>query len=55
MNIVGNNNMNIANLYNRNKKKTVGFICFSLQVKELAEKARAGKLAPHQYQGGTFR
>lgn len=26
-----------------------------VQVKELAEKARTGKLAPHQFQGGTFR
>ncbi|KAH9704235.1 Dihydrolipoyllysine-residue acetyltransferase component 1 of pyruvate dehydrogenase complex [Citrus sinensis] len=25
------------------------------KVKELAEKARAGKLAPHEFQGGTFR
>ncbi|KAH9704233.1 Dihydrolipoyllysine-residue acetyltransferase component 1 of pyruvate dehydrogenase complex [Citrus sinensis] len=27
----------------------------SMEVKELAEKARAGKLAPHEFQGGTFR
>ncbi|KAH9768757.1 Dihydrolipoyllysine-residue acetyltransferase component 1 of pyruvate dehydrogenase complex [Citrus sinensis] len=26
----------------------------SMEVKELAEKARAGKLAPHEFQGGTF-
>ncbi|CAI0410785.1 unnamed protein product [Linum tenue] len=26
----------------------------SLEVKQLAEKARAGKLAPHEFQGGTF-
>ncbi|KAJ4795964.1 Dihydrolipoamide acetyltransferase component of pyruvate dehydrogenase complex [Rhynchospora pubera] len=26
----------------------------SSEVKELAEKARAGKLAPHEFQGGTF-
>ncbi|KAF5742574.1 hypothetical protein HS088_TW09G00625 [Tripterygium wilfordii] len=26
----------------------------SLEVKELAEKARSGKLAPHEFQGGTF-
>ncbi|KAK6136127.1 hypothetical protein DH2020_030143 [Rehmannia glutinosa] len=26
----------------------------SLEVKELAEKARAGKLKPHEFQGGTF-
>jgi len=25
------------------------------QVKELAQKARSGKLAPHEFQGGTFR
>jgi hypothetical protein len=25
------------------------------QVKQLAEKARAGKLAPNEFQGGTFR
>ncbi|KAJ0245610.1 Dihydrolipoyllysine-residue acetyltransferase component 1 of pyruvate dehydrogenase complex [Hirschfeldia incana] len=26
----------------------------SLEVKELAQKARSGKLAPHEFQGGTF-
>jgi hypothetical protein len=26
-----------------------------LQVKSLAEKARTGKLKPHEFQGGTFR
>lgn len=26
----------------------------SMEVKELAEKARAGKLVPHEFQGGTF-
>ncbi|CAA6654531.1 unnamed protein product [Spirodela intermedia] len=29
-------------------------VAISLEVKELAEKARIGKLAPAQYQGGTF-
>lgn len=29
-------------------------LAISSEVKELAEKARAGKLAPHQFQGGTF-
>ncbi|KAJ4979251.1 hypothetical protein NE237_010031 [Protea cynaroides] len=33
-------------------QKTISAI--SLEVKELAEKARAGKLAPHEFQGGTF-
>lgn len=33
-------------------QKTVSAI--SSEVKELAEKARSGKLAPHQFQGGTF-
>ncbi|XP_073008727.1 dihydrolipoyllysine-residue acetyltransferase component 1 of pyruvate dehydrogenase complex, mitochondrial [Typha latifolia] len=33
-------------------QKTLSAI--SLEVKELAEKARVGKLAPNQYQGGTF-
>nr|QYA72946.1 14-3-3-1 [Lilium davidii var. unicolor] len=33
-------------------QKTLSAI--SLEVKELAEKARAGKLAPDQFQGGTF-
>lgn len=33
-------------------QKTLSAI--SSEVKELAEKARAGKLAPHQFQGGTF-
>ncbi|KAK4385606.1 pyruvate dehydrogenase complex, mitochondrial [Sesamum angolense] len=28
--------------------------CVSQQVKELAEKARAGKLKPNEFQGGTF-
>ncbi|KAI8926673.1 2-oxoacid dehydrogenases acyltransferase-domain-containing protein [Entophlyctis helioformis] len=31
-----------------------GLSTISNSVKELAEKARAGKLAPHEYQGGTF-
>lgn len=33
-------------------QKTISSI--SLEVKELAEKARTGKLAPNEYQGGTF-
>lgn len=33
-------------------QKTLSVI--SLEVKELAEKARAGKLAPNEFQGGTF-
>ncbi|XP_043724825.1 dihydrolipoyllysine-residue acetyltransferase component 1 of pyruvate dehydrogenase complex, mitochondrial isoform X2 [Telopea speciosissima] len=33
-------------------QKTISAI--SLEVKELAEKARASKLAPHEFQGGTF-
>lgn len=28
---------------------------YMFQVKELAEKARAGKLKPDEFQGGTFR
>ncbi|KAH6585044.1 hypothetical protein BASA61_007116 [Batrachochytrium salamandrivorans] len=31
-----------------------GIAAISNKTKELAEKARAGKLAPHEYQGGTF-
>ncbi|KAJ8322739.1 pyruvate dehydrogenase complex dihydrolipoamide acetyltransferase component (E2) [Batrachochytrium dendrobatidis] len=31
-----------------------GLAAISNQTKELAEKARAGKLVPHEYQGGTF-
>ncbi|GJM96985.1 hypothetical protein PR202_ga13873 [Eleusine coracana subsp. coracana] len=30
-------------------------LCLITQVKQLAEKARAGKLAPNEFQGGTFR
>ncbi|CAN0923313.1 Dihydrolipoyllysine-residue acetyltransferase component 1 of pyruvate dehydrogenase complex, mitochondrial [Linum grandiflorum] len=29
-------------------------LAISLEVKQLAEKARTGKLAPHEFQGGTF-
>jgi pyruvate/2-oxoglutarate dehydrogenase complex dihydrolipoamide acyltransferase (E2) component len=34
-------------------QKTISAI--SSEVKQLAEKARAGKLAPNEFQGGTFR
>jgi hypothetical protein len=30
-------------------------LCLITQVKQLAEKARTGKLAPNEFQGGTFR
>jgi hypothetical protein len=30
-------------------------LCLITQVKQLAEKARAGKLAPSEFQGETFR
>ncbi|RWW01663.1 hypothetical protein GW17_00035282 [Ensete ventricosum] len=44
--------------HGENKRGDVHYIVAyrSLQaVKELAEKARAGKLKPDQYQGGSFR
>lgn len=31
-----------------------GLVKISKEVKELAAKARAGKLQPHEFQGGTF-
>ncbi|KAG0244061.1 pyruvate dehydrogenase complex dihydrolipoamide acetyltransferase component (E2) [Actinomortierella wolfii] len=34
--------------------ETKGLATISAQVKDLASRARAGKLAPHEYQGGTF-
>ncbi|KAI8345830.1 2-oxoacid dehydrogenases acyltransferase-domain-containing protein [Mortierella sp. GBAus27b] len=34
--------------------ETKGLATISSQVKDLATRARAGKLAPHEYQGGTF-
>ena len=34
--------------------ETKGLSSISNQIKEMAEKARSGKLAPHEYQGGTF-
>lgn len=33
---------------------SIGLATISNRVKELASKAREGKLAPHEYQGGTF-
>jgi len=33
---------------------TKGLATISNQVKDLATRARAGKLAPHEYQGGSF-
>jgi pyruvate dehydrogenase E2 component (dihydrolipoamide acetyltransferase) len=36
------------------KAQTKGLASISNSVKNLAEKGRAGKLAPHEYQGGTF-
>ena len=37
-----------------NAAEAKGLSSISNKVKELAEKARSGKLAPHEYQGGTF-
>ncbi|KAF9166051.1 pyruvate dehydrogenase complex dihydrolipoamide acetyltransferase component (E2) [Actinomortierella ambigua] len=34
--------------------ETKGLATISAQVKDLASRARSGKLAPHEYQGGTF-
>ena len=36
------------------KAQGLGLSKISNRTKVLAEKARAGKLAPHEYQGGTF-
>lgn len=36
------------------KTDTLGLFAISTTVKDLAERARDGKLAPHEYQGGSF-
>lgn len=44
MNIVGNNNMNIANLYNRNKKKLLVLFVFLCRSKNWLRKHGLGSL-----------